>query len=147
MQQQLNEQLPQFMAMLAQMFGALHRDQMTTIRDQFEQIRQLKEEIHRLRAAPPRHLPNAGASSPGSDRFGPGASLPSPDAATPLAPPSAHALERPVNAGPAAPASDAPVYPRLSPMEVQALAGVRLAEFERDRRSRWRKLLRVMMSS
>ena len=49
MQQQMLDQFQQAIATLVQMFGNLHRDQMTTIRDEFDQLRELTREFQALK--------------------------------------------------------------------------------------------------
>ena len=49
MQQQMLDQFQQAIATLVQMFGNLHRDQMTTIRDELDQLRELTREFQALK--------------------------------------------------------------------------------------------------
>ena len=49
MQQQMLDQFQQSIAMLVQMFGNLHRDQMITIRDELDQLRDLTKEFQALK--------------------------------------------------------------------------------------------------
>ena len=46
MQQQMFDQFQQAMAMMVQMFGTMHRDQMEVIRAELDQLRELTEEFH-----------------------------------------------------------------------------------------------------
>jgi hypothetical protein len=50
MQQQMFDQFQQAMAMMFQMFGTMHRDQMEVIRAELEQLRELTEEFHALKS-------------------------------------------------------------------------------------------------
>ena len=49
MQQQMLDQFQQAIAMLVQMFGNLHRDQMDTIREELDQLRDLTKEFQALK--------------------------------------------------------------------------------------------------
>jgi pSer/pThr/pTyr-binding forkhead associated (FHA) protein len=49
MQQQMFDQFQQAMAMMVQMFGTMHRDQMEVIRTELDQLRELTEEFHALK--------------------------------------------------------------------------------------------------
>jgi pSer/pThr/pTyr-binding forkhead associated (FHA) protein len=49
MQQQMLDQFQQAIAMLVQMFGNLHRDQMATIHEEFDQLRDLTKEFQALK--------------------------------------------------------------------------------------------------
>jgi hypothetical protein len=49
LQQQMFDQFQQAMAMMFQMFGTMHRDQMDVIRTELDQIRGLTEEFHALK--------------------------------------------------------------------------------------------------
>jgi pSer/pThr/pTyr-binding forkhead associated (FHA) protein len=49
MQQQMFDQFQQAMAMMVQVFGTMHRDQMEVIRAELDQLRELTEEFHALK--------------------------------------------------------------------------------------------------
>ena len=49
MQQQMFDQFQQAMAMMVQMFGTMHRDQMEAVRAELNQLRELTEEFHALK--------------------------------------------------------------------------------------------------
>jgi len=49
MQQQMVDQFQQAMAMMVQMFGRMHHDQMEVIRTELDQLRELTEEFHALK--------------------------------------------------------------------------------------------------
>jgi hypothetical protein len=49
MQQQMFDQFQQAMAMMVQMFGRMHHDQMEVIRTELDQLRELTEEFHALK--------------------------------------------------------------------------------------------------
>jgi hypothetical protein len=74
MQQQMLDQFQQAISMLVQMFGSLHRDQMSVIREELDQLRDLTEELHSLkrelanRSQEHREtLPAAGQTATGED--------------------------------------------------------------------------------
>jgi hypothetical protein len=50
MQQQMFDQFQQAMAMMVQMFGTMHRDQMAVIREELDRLNDLTDEFHALRA-------------------------------------------------------------------------------------------------
>ena len=49
MQQQMFDQFQQAMAMMVQMFGTMHRDQMEVIRAELDRLRELTDEFHALK--------------------------------------------------------------------------------------------------
>ena len=49
MQQQMFDQFQQAMAMMVQMFGTMHRDQMEVIRTELDRLHELTEEFHTLK--------------------------------------------------------------------------------------------------
>ena len=49
MQQQMFDQFQQAMAMMVQMFGTMHRDQMAVIREELDRLHDLTEEFHALK--------------------------------------------------------------------------------------------------
>jgi predicted component of type VI protein secretion system len=49
MQQQMFDQFQQAMAMMFQMFGTMHRDQMAVIREELDRLRDITEEFHALK--------------------------------------------------------------------------------------------------
>ena len=48
-QQQMFDQFQQAMAMMLQMFGTMHREQMEVIRRELDQLHELTEEFHSLK--------------------------------------------------------------------------------------------------
>jgi uncharacterized small protein (DUF1192 family) len=50
MQQQMFDQFQQSMAMMVQMFGTMHRDQMAVIREELDRLNELTAEFHALKA-------------------------------------------------------------------------------------------------
>jgi pSer/pThr/pTyr-binding forkhead associated (FHA) protein len=74
MQQQMLDQFQQAISMLVQMFGSLHRDQMSVIREELDQLRVLTNELHALKHefAARSQLPPATAASerPGTADIG-----------------------------------------------------------------------------
>jgi hypothetical protein len=68
MQQQMFDQFQQAMAMMVQMFGTMHRDQMEVIRSELDRLHDLTEEFHALR----NELTQRTQSQPGATApFGP----------------------------------------------------------------------------
>ena len=53
MQQQMFDQFQQAMAMMVQMFGTMHRDQMEVIRAELDRLHELTEEFHALKTSWP----------------------------------------------------------------------------------------------
>src|SRR5262249_10053485 len=58
MQQQMFDQFQQAMAMMVQVFGTMHRDQMEVIRAELDQLRELTEEFHALKSELARRTQN-----------------------------------------------------------------------------------------
>jgi pSer/pThr/pTyr-binding forkhead associated (FHA) protein len=94
MQQQMFDQFQQAMAMMVQMFGTMHRDQMEVIRAELNQLHELTEEFHALKnelASRSREQGEPSSSKlavdgtwlAGSTTSGPGVSPTSPVSATP----------------------------------------------------------------
>jgi pSer/pThr/pTyr-binding forkhead associated (FHA) protein len=63
MQQQMFDQFQQAMAMMVQMFGTMHRDQMEVIRAELDQLRELTEEFHALKNELAKRTQNQGESN------------------------------------------------------------------------------------
>ena len=64
MQQQMFDQFQQAMAMMVQMFGTMHRDQMEVIRAELDRLHDLTEEFHALKS----ELAQRTQSQPGANR-------------------------------------------------------------------------------
>jgi pSer/pThr/pTyr-binding forkhead associated (FHA) protein len=62
MQQQMFDQFQQAMAMMVQMFGTMHRDQMEVIRAELDQLRELTEEFHALKNELAKRTQNQGGT-------------------------------------------------------------------------------------
>jgi predicted component of type VI protein secretion system len=111
----------QALVLMVRLLGDVHRDHLTLVRDELAEIRRLSRDMEKLRGQmaqpPPRHLP-----SPQSD---------APNGASQLADSSSQ-LE------------DAS---RPHPEAVPEIIGDRLEAWERERQSRWRKLLRLLTES
>ncbi len=146
-QQQMSEQLPQAIAMITQAFGALQRDQMDVVRQELAEIRRLNQEILTLRSADraPEAAPASRAAAP-APRLTPPRPDPDPRLAEDV-PGEPSGPERPDAAAPGAEPAPLSPPPRFDPHVVGDFVGERLARVERERRSRWRKLLRAMLSS
>ncbi len=109
------------LVLLMRLLGDVHRDHLKRVRDELAEIRRLGVEMDRLRGKTrqpqPPHLP-----------------LPHPDSTNG----SAH---------PAGFDSQFEDAPRPSPEAVQEIVSERLEAWERERQSRWRKLLRLLTQS
>jgi pSer/pThr/pTyr-binding forkhead associated (FHA) protein len=62
MQQQMFDQFQQAMAVMVQMFGTMHRDQMEVIRAELDQLRELTEEFHALKNELAKRTQNQGGA-------------------------------------------------------------------------------------
>lgn len=110
----------QALVLLVRLLGDVHRDQMALVRDELAQIRRLSVEMDRLRVG-------AGTREPGPESLPAG--LPGyPDGDAPAADPDAEL-------GP---------IPRPSPEAVHEIVGERIQAWERERQSRWRKVMRLL---
>jgi predicted component of type VI protein secretion system len=111
----------QALVLMVRLLGDVHRDHLTLVRDELAEIRRLSRDMEKLRGEMtqpvPRHLP-----APHSD---------APNGASPMADSSSQ-LE------------DAR---RPHPEAVSEIIGERLEAWERERQSRWRKLLRLLTES
>ena len=104
--------------MLVRLVGEIHKDHLNIIREEAEQIRRLNREMGALRAQTP------GSELPAQ------VELPAPGLST--------------TAGAIGAAADASPH-RPAPQEVQALVGERLAAWDRERRSRWRNVVGLLV--
>jgi pSer/pThr/pTyr-binding forkhead associated (FHA) protein len=140
MQQQMLEQFHQTMMMMAQMFGNLHRDQMTLIREELKQLQRVTQELQTLHV----ELAARTAEGPGGQGEPPPARPGAADVAAPQAGPAATrqpaATPPPGEPRPAA----APPGPE-SPERIHALLRQRLASLEAERKSRWDRVLHFML--
>jgi hypothetical protein len=105
--------------MLVRLLGDMHRDHLEVVREEMGQIRRLNREMGSLRDQLPRPDPTAG------DVAGP---VPAPEAGKD-----------------ARPAPEAPPRDRQAPRAVQALVGERLAAWEKERQSRWRRVMDLLV--
>lgn len=169
------DQLRETMLMLAQMFGAMHRDHMDVVREELVQLRRLSEEIHSLRTdllrahADPAVTPALGgsrglgeprptsplqaASEPGQARtliipYGPQSSRMSDAAAA--TPSEAPRPEKTADGSelPSASLRSEDSSPRRDPWETHAIASEFLAAYQREvgrRNGRWEKILRTLL--
>jgi predicted component of type VI protein secretion system len=106
--------------MIVRLLGEMHRDHLEVVREEMEQIRRLNQEMGSLRAR-----------LPGPDPAAPGVARPAP------------ALE---GEGASSPVPEAPPRDRPAPQAVQALVGERLAAWEKERQSRWRKVMDLLVT-
>jgi hypothetical protein len=113
----------QALILLVRLLGDVHRDHLTLVRDELAEIHRLSSDIDKLRGEmrqlEPRHLPSPHAESPN------GASHTADLSSQPQ-------LE------------DAP---RPNPRAVHEIIGERLEVWERERQTRWKKLLRLLTQS
>lgn len=130
-QQQMFDQFQQTMMMMAQMFGALHRDQADSVRAELDRLRQLNQDLAVLQGE---LIARRGATSP-----------PAADATTP---PTLESPRGPV---------DARVTRSSFPQRREADGAVsadalhsqingRIAEIQEERQGRWQRLIDLMMS-
>ena len=107
----------QALMLLVRLLGDVHRDHLTLVRDELAQIRRLSLEMDKLRGKvrqpEPEHLPLPGAHSSNG---------------------AGHAADF---------SSQTEDTPRPHPEAVQEIVSERLEAWERERQSRWRKLLEI----
>ncbi len=105
--------------MLVRLLGEIHRDHLEVVREEMEQIRKLNREMGSLRAQLPRLETAARDDAP---------PVRAPDEAKVMRPtPEDLAIDRP------------------APLTVQTLVGERLAAWEKERQSRWRKVMGLLV--
>jgi hypothetical protein len=114
----------QALMMLIRLLGDVHRDHLGLVREELEQIRRLSVEVRTLRAQLAR--PDPGALQAGAPAEGP-------DPAGNDRPP--------VEDEPGAAPTERP-----DPQLIQAIVGERIAAWERERQSRWRKVLDLLVN-
>jgi predicted component of type VI protein secretion system len=111
----------QALVLMVRLLGDVHRDHLTLVRDELAEIRRLSRDMEKLRgemAQPvPRHLPLPHSDSPNGPSHMADSSSQLEDA------------------------------PRPHPEAVPEIIGERLEAWERERQSRWRKLLRLLTES
>jgi pSer/pThr/pTyr-binding forkhead associated (FHA) protein len=149
MQQQMFDQFHQTMLMVVQLFGALHRDQMSLVRDELDRLHALTEELHGLQAelagqppapaAPATPSPANGAAAgrgPAPQSRPQPASPPAPDPGRP----------QPATAGRSSPIGGGPVgKPEPQPENIHAWLTQRIASLQQERQSRWQKVLNLVL--
>ena len=130
MQQQMFDQFQQAMAMMVQMFGTMHRDQMEVIRAELDRLRELTEEFHALknelaeRTREQAERPSQSSSSP------PGA----PSDSKPVPP-----------AGPRSSAKPSSTSPEADKDRDTVLwLHQRIRALQQERESRWQKILKLV---
>lgn len=139
MQQQMFEQFQHTLLMMAQTFGNLHREQLALIREELDQIRDLTRELQSLKAEQKQQLPPsrpAPTQSPIPPRPSVPKAAPAPRADTP---PSAAAR-------PASPGAELPPAATAARCEndIHIWLSQRMAALQRERQSRWQKILNVL---
>jgi len=109
----------QALFLLIRLLGDMHRDHLKLVREELEQIRRINHEMTETRAGLPRPAPGTGAE---------------------VVTAGCAAEYGSAEPGPAAP------QPRLvDPEAVQSLVGERLAAWEQERRSRWQKVIELLV--
>lgn len=122
----------QALLLLVQMLGDMHQNYRDLVREELEHIRRLNQEILSLRngsarlgkSEPPAE-PSSGAPSPAEMAFA--------------------AATNGLNGG-HWPGFDEPDGPRNDPKIVQTMVNDRIAAWDRERQSRWRKVLELLMT-
>jgi hypothetical protein len=168
MQQQMFEQFQHTVVMLAQTFGALHRDQLTLIRQEMDRLHRLSEELTILRTEQARHLP-----PPPHQALAPGAATGNGIRAESAAPrsrsspadnPRAATGPSRANGGGAAAElrsalatgggpPDAPTLPRApsgvdgSDEAIHIWIQERIAAIQKERQTRWQKILTSLLGN
>jgi hypothetical protein len=149
MQQQMFDQFQQAMAMMVQMFGRMHHDQMDMIRAELDQLRELTEEFHALKKELANRtgsetaagdLAGAPAESSSTPAIEPGVS-----ASTPLAAPSEPSGDLGLQPGlgiPRKPTGEGPAA--NSERESVVWLHQRIISLQRERESRWQKILKLL---
>jgi pSer/pThr/pTyr-binding forkhead associated (FHA) protein len=146
MQQQMADQFRQTLAMMFQMFGALHRDQMTFIQEEMDRLQQLNRELHLLQIEAATHPPAQAPASTPRPAAGP-ESRPRPVAAGAAADRSPRMAAEPPNspAPPPRPTAATGAVPAAPCGEdVHTWLCRRMAAVEEERQSRWQKLLGLL---
>jgi len=174
MQQQMFDQFQQAMAMMVQMFGTMHRDQMEVIRTELDQLRELTEEFHALKnELAHRSRVEMASSKAVTSKSSNGLEV-APGGPSPVIPPSSLTFSTPgqqpslePRRSPTSPLSSPPVTPPTSeqlqepglcsPVRASG-AGLaansdrdtvvwlhqRILSLQRERESRWQKILKLL---
>jgi hypothetical protein len=146
MQQQMFDQFQQAMAMMVQMFGRMHHDQMEVIRTELDQLRELTEEFHALKnelasrsraETTPSDLVGAPASPDPTTAIKPGVS-----ATTPVAPVISGQHQEPGLSSPTK--SNGEGLGANSERDTVVWLHQRIIALQRERESRWQKILKLL---
>ena len=113
----------QALILMVRLLGDVHRDHLTLVRDELAQIRRLSHEMEALRARIPREEPVRERTL-----FAP---APSPNDAEHVAEPEVERID----------------VPRPGPEAAREIVSERLEAWEKERRSRWRRLMRLIVQS
>jgi pSer/pThr/pTyr-binding forkhead associated (FHA) protein len=161
MQQQQFDQFQQAVMGMAQMFGAMHKEQTEVLREELQRLRELTLEINHLQAqsakgkaipapqgpaAPATAVGEPGASAPGERPVLRRLTPPARPASPPPAVPSNHPAPQ-VASAPAAAPVDKPAGPAVPPAGAQENGDVylwlaqRMQTLQEERQSRWQKVL------
>ena len=113
----------QALVLMVRLLGDVHRDHLALVRDELAEIRRLSRDMEQIRGEMRQPVPRP---------------LPSPHADPPNG--TSHAADSGPRPGPEN-------APRPGPEAVREIIGERLEALERERQSRWRKLLRRLTAS
>jgi pSer/pThr/pTyr-binding forkhead associated (FHA) protein len=169
MQQQMFDQFQQAMAMMVQMFGKMHHDQMEVIRTELDQLRELTEEFYALKnelanrsraatasselAVPPAGLDPTTAIEPGVSATTPVAAMSEPSnglgagraGSSPLISPSSLTSEQSQEPGLCSPTRSNGEGPAAnSDRDTIVWLHQRIIFLQRERESRWQKILKLL---
>jgi pSer/pThr/pTyr-binding forkhead associated (FHA) protein len=154
MQEQMADQFRQTMAMMFQMFTALHKDHMAFIQEEMSRLQRLTHEIHVLQLEAAKHAP--GRSSTPADKPPTGTTTQAPpSAASPGASPAPDPNHREPAAKPAAsgitpaarwPAAQEAHAAAAGPagQDIHAWLTQRMTALQEERQSRWQMLLGLL---
>jgi pSer/pThr/pTyr-binding forkhead associated (FHA) protein len=123
----------QALLMLIRLLGDMHHEHMALVREELEQIRRLHAEMAEARA----ELAAGGRAEPGPVTGPTGAAA----SKAPEGPSPRPSLTRAVGTWNG---QEGPPGPRLSPLDVHVVVGERLAAWEHERQSRWRKVVDLL---
>jgi pSer/pThr/pTyr-binding forkhead associated (FHA) protein len=139
MQQQMFDQFHQSMAMLVELFSAMHREQANLVRAELDHLHQLTDELRTLQNQLRKQSPSVG---PEAARVAAQARKQDVDAA-----PTRTARRTPAAAAPApgTPEKSPPVREGETGMEVHAWLSHRIDELQRERQTRWQRLMQIVL--
>jgi pSer/pThr/pTyr-binding forkhead associated (FHA) protein len=141
LQQQMFEQFHQAMMMMFQMFGTLQRDQEARVREELTRVQQITQELQALQA----EYVSQRASSDSQPAIG-NEQTPAPAAESRIPPVANGSESAPTSPPPSrTEAEEPPVSPAPTPGNIHAMLQQRMNALEQERKTRWQKLLQVML--